>query len=61
MIVTKPYNAFYYALKEELAKQGVAFSGQLRLGKVPAGSQLVYTHFSKPLEEIVSTTSYNFV
>lgn len=57
LIVTKPYKAFYYALKEELAKQGIAFSGSLRVAKVPADSKLVYTHYAKPLEELVSTTA----
>lgn len=54
-IVTKPYKAFYYALKEALGKEGIEIKGRLKLSHVPSSAKLFFTHYSEPLEEIVST------
>jgi D-alanyl-D-alanine carboxypeptidase/D-alanyl-D-alanine-endopeptidase (penicillin-binding protein 4) len=54
MIVTKPYKAFFYALKEGLEKEGVTFKGRLKLSNVPRGAKILFTHYSKPLEALVS-------
>ncbi|MDY0403113.1 D-alanyl-D-alanine carboxypeptidase/D-alanyl-D-alanine-endopeptidase [Sulfurovum sp.] len=56
MIVSKPYNAFYYALKEALEDEGITISGKMRLSRVPGGAKLLFTHYSEPLEAIVSET-----
>ncbi|MDD3591818.1 MAG: D-alanyl-D-alanine carboxypeptidase/D-alanyl-D-alanine-endopeptidase [Sulfurovum sp.] len=56
MIVAKPYNTFYYALKEALEKEGIKIKGSLKLSRVPAGARLLFTHYSEPLEAIVSET-----
>ncbi len=56
-VVTKPYKAFYYVLKDRLKDNGVSVKGSLRLKKVPRNSQLLFTHYSKSLEQIVSKTA----
>lgn len=56
MIVAKPYNTFYYALKDALEKEGITIKGKLRLSRVPATARLLFTHHSEPLEVIVSKT-----
>lgn len=56
-IVTKPYKAFYYALKEALAQEGIEINGKMRLAKVPSSARLLFTHYSEPLEKIVSKSS----
>jgi len=56
-VITKPYKSFYYALKDALLKSGVKVRGGFRLHKVPAGAQVLFTHYSKPLEKIVSKTA----
>ncbi|MEA3418373.1 MAG: D-alanyl-D-alanine carboxypeptidase/D-alanyl-D-alanine-endopeptidase [Campylobacterota bacterium] len=56
-IVTKPYKEFYAALIQEMKRSGIAFSGQMKVRKVPAGAKKVYTHYSPSLEKIISTTS----
>ncbi|HEO98076.1 MAG TPA: D-alanyl-D-alanine carboxypeptidase/D-alanyl-D-alanine-endopeptidase [Epsilonproteobacteria bacterium] len=56
MIVAKPYNNFYYALKDALEKEGITIRGGMKLSQVPAGARLLFTHYSEPLESIVSET-----
>jgi len=56
-VITKPYLSFYYALKEALVKSDIAVSGKMRLRKVPKNAKVLFTHYSKPLEEIVSITA----
>jgi D-alanyl-D-alanine carboxypeptidase/D-alanyl-D-alanine-endopeptidase (penicillin-binding protein 4) len=53
-IVTKPYKAFFYALKEGLAQEGVTFKGRMKLSRVPSSAKMLFTHYSKPLEALVS-------
>jgi D-alanyl-D-alanine carboxypeptidase/D-alanyl-D-alanine-endopeptidase (penicillin-binding protein 4) len=56
-VVTKPYKSFYYALKDALKKAGIMVSGNMRLRKVPSNARLIFTHYSKSLEKIVSKTA----
>ena len=56
-LLTKPYKAFYYALKEKLKERGVSVKGSLRLHKVPGNAKILFVHYSNPLEMIVSETA----
>jgi len=56
-VITKPYKSFYYALKDALKQAGVNVSGSLRLHKVPKGAKKLFTHYSQPLEQIISKTA----
>jgi len=56
-VVTKPYLSFYYALKDRLKKGGIMVSGNMRLRKVPSHAKLLFTHYSKSLESIISKTA----
>ena len=56
-VITKPYKSFYYAFKDALRKGGVKVSGKMRLNKVPKSSKILFTHYSKTLEKLVSTTA----
>jgi len=56
-VLTKPYKSFYYALKEKLRAKGIQVSGTLRLQKVPRNAKALFTHYSEPLEKIVSKTA----
>ena len=56
-VVTKPYLSFFYAFKEALNKGGVSFAGSMRLRTLPNESKLLFTHYSKSLEKIVSKTA----
>ncbi len=40
--------------KEFLAQQGVVVKGKVRLGEVPTGTRVLYTHKSKPLALIIN-------
>ena len=56
-IITKPYKEFYYAFVRELKKSGIRFHGKMRVSKVPNGAKLIFTHYSAPLEKIISITA----
>ena len=56
-VITKPYKSFYYALKDGLRQEGVAVRGDLKLRKIPLEARGLFTHYSDPLEEIISETS----
>jgi D-alanyl-D-alanine carboxypeptidase/D-alanyl-D-alanine-endopeptidase (penicillin-binding protein 4) len=56
-VITKPYKSFYYALKDALNNAGVTVSGTMRLKKVPRNASILFTHYSKPLEKIISKTA----
>ena len=56
-VITKPYKSFYYALKDALKKAGVTVSGKMRLNKVPSNANILFTHYSRSLEKIVSKTA----
>ena len=56
-VITKPYKSFYYALKEKMNEAGIAVRGTLKLKRVPGNATMLFTHYSEPLEKIISTTS----
>ena len=56
-VLTKPYKSFYYALKAALQEEGVAVGGRLHLQPLPKGAKVLFTHYSVPLEKIVSKTA----
>jgi D-alanyl-D-alanine carboxypeptidase/D-alanyl-D-alanine-endopeptidase (penicillin-binding protein 4) len=56
-VITKPYMSFYYALKDRLTQEGISVSGGLKLRKIPKEARGLFTHYSDPLEEIISETA----
>jgi len=56
-IITKPYKEFYYAFIRALKRSGIRFQGRMMVSKVPAGAKIIYTHYSAPLEKIISITA----
>ncbi len=56
-VITKPYKSFYYALKDGLRQEGIVVRGDLKLRKIPLEAKELFTHYSDPLEEIISETS----
>ncbi len=56
-VITKPYKSFYYALKDALKKGGVTVTGKMRLNKVPSNANILFTHYSRSLEKIISKTA----
>lgn len=56
-VITKPYKSFYYALKDGLRQEGISVSGGLKLRKIPKEARGLFTHYSDPLEEIISETA----
>lgn len=56
-VLTKPYKSFYYALKDKLRDKGVKVAGGLRLQKIPKHANDLFTHYSDPLEKIISKTA----
>jgi len=56
-VITKPYKTFYYALKDALGKSGINVNGGFRIKKIPADAKILFTHYSKPLEKIISKTA----
>lgn len=56
-VITKPYLSFYYALKDRLQKKGIKVGGAMHLRKVPGNAKILFTHYSKTLEQIISKTA----
>ena len=56
-VITKPYKSFYYALNERLNQEGIEVKGGFELQKIPSNAKEIFTHYSQPLEEIISKTS----
>jgi len=56
-VISMPHRAFYYALKSILKNEGVSFSGTLKLSKVPRKAKYLFSHYSEPLESVISTTA----
>lgn len=56
-VITKPYTSFYYALKDQLRKDGVKVGGTMKLQKVPGDARELFSYNSDPMEEIISKTS----
>lgn len=56
-IVSKSYLSFYHSFRENLTKNGIDFNGRLVVGRVSSDSRKIFTHYSKPLLEIVGETN----
>ncbi len=56
-IITKSYKEFYAAFKREIKRAGISYNGRMMVGKLPAGSKSLHTHYSASLEKIISVTS----
>ena len=54
-VISMPHRAFYYALKEKLLDNGVKVTGTLKLKKVPKKAKYLFSHYSEPLESVIST------
>lgn len=55
-LICYPYTGFFYALKQEMAHAGIKFHGAYRLSSMPASSKALFTHYSRPLLQIISKT-----
>ncbi len=54
-VISMPHRAFYFALKEKLLDNGIKVTGTLKLKKVPRGAKYLFSHYSEPLESVIST------
>ena len=54
-VISMPHRAFYYALKEKLLDSGVKVTGTLKLKRVPKKAKYLFSHYSEPLESVIST------
>ena len=54
-VISMPHRAFYYALKEKLLDNGIKVTGTLKLRRVPKTAKYIFSHYSEPLESVVST------
>ncbi len=54
-VVSMPHRSFYFALKDKLKSEGIKFKGTLKLRKVPKKAKYLFSHYSPPLEEVIST------
>lgn len=56
-VLTKPYRALYYALKEKMREEGVRVTGTLKLKKIPKNATILFNYYSESLEEIIAKTA----
>ena len=54
-VITQPYKSFYYALKAKMKKSGISFKGKMKLHRLPKDAKYLFSHYSPPLEEVIST------
>ena len=54
-VISMPHRAFYYALKEKLLDYGIKVTGTLKLKRVPTRANYIFSHYSEPLESVIST------
>ena len=54
-VISMPHRAFYYALKEKLFDNGIKVTGTLKLKKIPKKVTYLFSHYSEPLESVIST------
>ncbi len=57
LVLGHPYRAFDAALRQELKAAGITLSSPMRLGRVPKGARVLFTHYSRPLIKIVAKTN----
>jgi len=53
-VVSMPHRSFYYALKDKLKREGIKFTGTLKLKKVPRKAKYLFSHSSERLEDVIS-------
>ncbi len=56
-LVTHAHQSFYYALSAEMIRRGITFHGRLRLANMPEGARALFTHYARPLIDIVAKTN----
>jgi len=56
-VITKPHLSFYYTLKNKIKKSGIKYTGKMKLRKTPKSAKYLFSHYSKPLEKIISVTA----
>ncbi len=56
-LVTHAYQSFYYALRAEMIREGIVFHGTLRRAKMPEGARALFTHYARPLIDIIAKTN----
>ena len=56
-LVTHAYQSFYYALRAEMIRRGIAFHGRLQLANTPEGARALFTHYSRSLIKIIAKTN----
>jgi D-alanyl-D-alanine carboxypeptidase/D-alanyl-D-alanine-endopeptidase (penicillin-binding protein 4) len=54
-VISMPHRAFYYALKDGLSDERIKMTGTLKLRKVPRKAKYLFSHYSEPLERVIST------
>ncbi len=54
-VISMPHRAFYYALREKLLDRGIKVTGTLKLKRVSKKAKYLFSHYSKPLESVIST------
>jgi D-alanyl-D-alanine carboxypeptidase/D-alanyl-D-alanine-endopeptidase (penicillin-binding protein 4) len=55
-VLSQPYKSFFHALEDGFVKNGVEFKGLLEI-KVPQSAKYLFSHYSKPLIEILAQTN----
>jgi len=56
-VITKSHLSFYYTLKDKIKKSGIRYNGKMKLKRTPKSAKYLFSHFSQPLEKIISTTA----
>ncbi len=56
-LVTHSYKSFYYALVNEMKREGIKYHGTMRLAKVSRVAKALFVHHSMPLIKILAKTS----
>jgi len=55
-VLSEPYKSFFHALEDSFSKNGVEFKGLLEV-KTPTSAKYLFSHYSKPLIEILADTN----
>ena len=55
-LMTHSYSSFYYTFASQLKRVGIRYHGSMHLSKVPSGAKALFTHYSRPLIDIVAKT-----
>jgi len=56
-LVTHSHLSFYYALSAEMVRRGIVFHGSVHVAKTPEGARALFTHYARPLMEILAKTN----